>query len=191
MIRKYIYLKDLEIYDQLHKRTDNGFEVDEAKDGQSTERHIEGINYIKGVLNNGQKIRPILVLDNEDGTYKRLDGFKRCIAHIELGIGIIEAFIVSQEEYRRADDIPYHGGMMKAWHGGQFKESYGLFEGGERPDFNYDETIFLYNSPNPDGLKIELSEHVHVHWEKFGRYRLDLGRKDFEVLAKAISKIDG
>lgn len=191
MKRIIIPLDRIDIYDEMHQQTADGFVVDEEKDGQSTEKHKEGVDYIKSVLQNGQKIRPILVLDNEDGSYKRLDGFKRCIAHKELNMPYIEAFVCTQDEYRRADEFPYHNGILKAWHGGQFKEQHGLFEGGERENFNYDETIFLYKSPNHDGLRIEISECIHVHYGAYGRYRLALGRKEFEKLAEAISSING
>ena len=192
MIRKLIPLHSLEIYDSLHKRSGDGFEVDEEKDGQTTEAHREGVEYIKSILKEGQKIRPILVLDNEDGTYKRLDGFKRCIAHKELNIPYIEAFVCNQHEYRNAVFTPYHNGEMRAWHGGQEKEIYpSIFEGGERENFNYDDVIFLYKSPNHDGLRIEISDSIHVHYGAYGKNRLALGRKEFTELAKAISKIDG
>lgn len=189
MKRLFIPIKDLEVFDEMHRKSDDGFTVDVEKDGQTTEQHREGIEFIKDVLRKGQKIRPILVRDNEDGTYTRLDGFKKTWAHFELGLPFIEAFVCSKEEYRQAAFIPYGKSEIRAWHGGLPKEDFTLFEGGERPDFDYDETIFLYKSPDPHGLKIEVSECIHVHWREYGRYRLSLGRRDFEELAEAISSI--
>src|ERR1044071_2984115 len=99
MIRKFISLSTLFIYDEIHKETPDGFEVDEAKDGKTTQEHRDGIDYIKEVLTKGAKILPVLVVDNEDGTFTRLDGFKRCIAHKELGYKFIEAFVCNKQEY--------------------------------------------------------------------------------------------
>lgn len=190
MIRKWVALKDIEIFDNMHKPDGNGgFIVDAEKDGKTTEQHREGINFMKEVIKKGQKIMPILVRDNEDGTYTRLDGFKKCWAHFELGLKFIEAFVCSQEEYRQAIEIPYGKSKMRAWHGGLPKEDFGLFEGDERPDFDYDKVIFLYKSPNHYGLRIEVCENIQIHWGDYGRYRLSMGRRDFEELAKAVSSI--
>lgn len=194
MIRKFIPLKHIYIYDELHKETPDGFEVDEAKDGQTTAEHREGVEYIKDALSAGAKILPILVVDNEDGTYTRLDGFKRCIAYKELGYQYVEAFICSKEEMRQAVFIPFGDYEMRAWHGGQDGDNgkFPLFEGREQKDFDYDKVKFLYkNDSQPHGIRIEISDTIHVHFGEFGRYRWDLGRKDFLALAEAISKIDG
>lgn len=192
MKRLWVPLDRLEVFDdKFHLlQADGTWIVNEENDGQSKEKHVEGINYIKGVLSNGQKVMPILVADNEDGTYKRLDGFKRCIAHIELGYKFIEAFVCSPEEFRRNEEVEFGNHKMRAWYGGQEKEHYGLFEGGERESAEYEKTKFLYNSPHGDGLKIELSECIHVHWGVCGKYRLALGRRDFIELAKAVSSIE-
>lgn len=184
MIRKFIPLDKTEIYDEMHQLQEDGsFIVDEAKDGQSTEKHLEGIKYIKSVLAEGKKIMPILVLDNEDGTYIRLDGFKRCIAYKELGYNVVEAFVCSQEEYRRALFAPFRNSQMRAWKGGQFKEDYGLHDG-----YVEDEKILFWRG-KIDGLRIEAAENIQVHWGEYGRYRFSLGRRDFDLLAKAIMKL--
>lgn len=191
MKRLWIPLSNLEIFDSMHTPDGNGgFIVDREKDGQTTEQHREGVDYIKQVLLNGQKIMPILVKDNGDGTYKRLDGFKRCWAYLELGYKFIEAFVCAEDEYQRAAEYDFGHAKIRAWHGGLPKEDYGLFEGGEKESFNYDETIFLYKSPKHDGLRIEVSECVHVHFGAYGKYRFTLGRRDFEMLAEAISLIE-
>lgn len=193
MKRRFIPIDKLEIFDDMHiLQEDGSFVVDEERDGQSTQSHIDGINYVKQVIENGQKIMPILVRDNHDGTYQRLDGFKRAMAQKELGYKFIEAFICATPEYEGAEEIPFLNSKMRCYHGGQPKENYALFEGGEKPEFNYGETLFLYkNDEKPHGLRIEVSDCIHVHWGEFGRYRLALGERDFLQLAEAISKING
>lgn len=192
MYRKFIPVAALYIYDEMHQlQPDGSFKVDEAKDGQTTEQHRAGIEYIKQVLRNGQKIMPILALENDDGTYTRLDGFKRAIAQVEEGYKFIEAFVCSPKEYEGAVEVPFGNHKMRAWKGGQEKEHHSLFEGGEKPDFDYENLHFLYKSPNHFGLRVEISECIHVHWGDYGKYRLALGRRDFEALADAVSKIDG
>lgn len=161
--------------------------MDQARDGNSTEDHLEGIKYIKSVLEKGAKILPVLVRDNEDGTYLRLDGFKRCLAQKELGYKNIEAFVCSEKEYRDAVIYPYGKYEIRCYHGGQDGDNgkLPLFEGGEMEDFDYNKVKFLYKSPDSHGLRIELTECIHVHWGEYGRYRLALGEEDFIHLAKA------
>lgn len=190
MRRIFVPLALIEIGDKMHTvHADGSFTVDEKQDGQTTEQHIAGVEYIKDVLRRGQKIMPVLLLEKDDGTYQQLDGFKRLIAQRDLQYKYIEAFACSPKEYEGAVFVDYAGGKMRAWHGGQEKEQYGLFEGGERENFKYDETKFLFKSADGAGLRIEVSECIHVHWGAAGKYRLALGRKDFEALAEAISKI--
>jgi hypothetical protein len=189
MKRIWIPLAHLDMWDWMHKPDGDGFVVDAAQDGQTTEEHRAGIDYIKSVLREGQKIRPILAADNEDGTFKRLDGFKRAWAHQELGEKYIEAFVCTADEYRRQAVIPYGDSEIRCYHGGLPKEQFGLFEGGERENFHYDDVQFLYKSENPAGLRIELAECIHVHWGEYGRYRLALGRRDFDALTEALAQL--
>lgn len=194
MKRKWIQLDKVAIYDEMHVlQPDGTFVVDETKDGQTTEQHREGIDYIKSVIQNGQKVLPPLVVEHSWGEYTRLDGFKRCLAFKELGFEQIEAFVCDEEEYRQALYVPFRDGKMRCWKGGQYDDEnnrkFPLFEGGETDEFNYDDVKFLYKSPNGDGLRIELCECIHVHFGLCGQYRFALGRKDFEQLAEAISKI--
>lgn len=191
MIRRWIPLDKLEIYDDMHFKTEDGWDVDVEKDGNTKEEHRKGIEYIKGLMEEGAKIRPILVVEDGDGLYTRLDGFKRCIAHKERGEKFIEAFVCTPLEYSTGQKFKYLDGEMWAGKGGQMKEVYtSAVEGYDQEGaFDYAEQKFLYNSPNPHGLKIEVSESIHVHWEKYGRYRLGLGRRDFIQLAEGISKI--
>lgn len=191
MKRQFIPIEKIQIYDEMHKlQPDGSFVVDEAKDGKSTEEHLESIEYIKSVLKEGKKIMPVLVLDSGAGIFIRLDGFKRCIAQKELGYKNIEAFICDLGEFEYRKRIPFLNGEMHCYKGGQPKEVFPLFEGKQNGnEFNYDEIKFLYKSERPDGLRIEIDENVHVHFGEFGKVRLTLGRKDFIKLAEAISKI--
>lgn len=177
--------------DLIHQvHPDGTFTVDVERDGQTTEQHQEGIDYIKSVLEGGAKILPILVLDNEDGTYARLDGFKRLMAQRQLGYKNIEAFIVTQQEYRDAAFFPVGKYQMRAWHGGQDGDDgkLPLLEGNDRKDWKYEDTKFLFKG---NDLRIELEECIHVHWGEAGKYRLALGEKDFKELAEAVRSIDG
>lgn len=183
MKRRWIPLDKLEIYDEMHQlQPDGSFWVDEAKDGQSTQVHREGIEYVKNLLDKGLKIRPVLVLDKGGGEYLRLDGFKRCLAYLEKGKTHIEAFVCDHEEYTRIGFVRYHEGEMYAGKGGQPKEIYPILEGGENEN---DNIHFLYNSPL---FRVEWRETIHVHWGEHGKYRIDLGRRDFLALTDIFEK---
>lgn len=192
MKRIFIPLNKLTIWDEMHKDNGDGtYTVDEARDGQSTEKHVAGVAYIKEILQNGQKIRPILARDNGDGTFQRLDGFKRARAHLELGYKFIEAYVCDFTEYLNQARYKLGNAEIVCYHGGLPKEDYGLFEGGEDPSFDYEKLKFLYKSPNHYGLRIEISDCIHIHWGDYGKYRLALGERDFLLLANAVSKIHG
>jgi hypothetical protein len=64
-------------YDEGHKPMD----IDAS--------HREGIDFVKDLIVEGKKIRPILV--NTEG--QRLDGFKRYMAHLELGLKKIDCYV--------------------------------------------------------------------------------------------------
>jgi len=81
-----VLLKDIDIYDPGH--FDNKEEWLEY-DKQHPERiddyqqHVDGIKLIKKGIHEGRTMRPISIIE-ENGRYKRLDGFKRCIAWKEV-----------------------------------------------------------------------------------------------------------
>jgi hypothetical protein len=108
--------------------------------------------------------------------YIRLDGFKRCLAHLELGRENIEAFICTEKQYLNAE----FDGEMRCWHGGQDGEN------GKMPLLEDKGTVILFQERS-DGLRIERAECYHVHFGYLGRYRLTLGEEDFIELAKAIT----
>jgi hypothetical protein len=158
MLRRWIYLKNIEPFDEMHiLQPDGSFIVDEKKDGKTTQEHRKGIDSIMEIIKNGQKVMPILVMDNENGTYERLDGFKRYMAHNELGKEIIECFICDRVECATQQRIPFLNGEMWCGKGGQPKEVYSLFEGGENP--KPEDIKFLYNSQE---TRIEARENPAV-----------------------------
>ena len=185
MKRRFIELEKVSIYSDFHIKDGDSFVVNKERDGNDTAYHKQGIEIIKGIVSEGRKIIPILVYENDDNDYILLDGFKRCRAYMELGYQYVEAFVCSYVEYQGKVEIPYHGKKMRAWHGGQDYEIFGLYEGmaGEEKD------EILYWGGDVEGLRIELAENIQIHWSSYGRYRLSLGRRDFVKLAKAISKI--
>lgn len=193
MKRRFINLKKLKIYDEMHQQDGDSFIVDEEKDGQTTLQHKEGIEYIKTIIKNGQKVLPPLVVEIMEGDYIRLDGFKRVMAFKELGFETIEAFVCSRWEYDHADYVPFRDGKMRCWKGGQFddenKVRFPLLEENEKENFKYEDLKFLYKSNDGSGLRIELCEAVHIHWGEVGKNRFILGRNDFIKLAEAIKKI--
>lgn len=177
MKRQWIPLSQLDIYDEFHYKVGDSFEVNQKLDGNDTAYHKQGIEKIKAVLADGKKVRPILVL--RDGSrFKILDGFKRSRAHIESGYSLIEAFVCDQLDPRGIcmDE-------MRCFKGGQPFEAFGLHEG------KAEQEEILYWSGNPEKLRIEMSENVHVHWGSYGRYRLSLSIDEFKDLAEAISKM--
>ena len=99
MRREFILIDKIKIaHDPSQKRNDEQI-VDEY--------HREGINLVKKLIQKGLPILPILVkeIDDRDDilrmyrnnkekyVYVRMDGFKRLMAHVELGYKEIEAFI--------------------------------------------------------------------------------------------------
>lgn len=191
MKRRWIPIEEVEIYDDFHYKVGDSFEVNVELDGNTTEHHKKGIEYIKSVLSDGSKTLPILVVEHLTG-YILLDGFKRSMAHRELGYKHIEAFICDPWEYGERKEIPWHGKTIRCYKGGLNYEVFGLFEADEKENFEYDKLNFLYKDDSkPHGLRIEISENIHVHWGEYGKHRLSLGREDFLALARAVMAIDG
>lgn len=175
MQRQWIKLSEVNIYDKFHYQSGDSFEVNKELDGNDTEYHKKGIEIIKGVLAEGKKIRPILVLTTREG-YSLLDGFKRAQAQLELGYNLVEAFVCDQ-----IDERGICLGETRCFKGGQSELS--LHEAGA-----IDEQI-LYWSGDVERLRIEYSENIHVHWGAYGKNRLSLSIDEFKELAEAIAQI--
>lgn len=188
MKRQWIPIDKLHIFDEFHYEVEGGFEVNVELDGNTTDYHVEGIKRVMNALEAGCKILPILVVKKGEEFYL-LDGFKRSYAQRELGYKHLEAFVCNEVEVHEFKCIPFQNHHLRCYKGGQPYEHFTLFEGAENDEQGYDTTEFLYKSPHDDGLRIEVSECVHVHWGAYGRYRLSLGRRDFVALAKAVSSI--
>ena len=100
VVRTWIPIKDIQPYDAGHRCL------------SMDDEHREGIQYAKGLIEEGETIRPILL----DTNGRRLDGFKRYMAALELGHDEIECIIdpfgimggqhnqsmVEDEEYQEA-----------------------------------------------------------------------------------------
>lgn len=177
MQRQWIKLSEVNIYDQFHYQSGDSFEVNKELDGNDTEYHKKGIEVIKGILAEGKKVRPILVLKTREG-YSLLDGFKRSRAHLESGYELIEAFVCDQ-----IDERGICMDEMRCFKGGQPFETFGIHEGKTQ------EEEILYWSGDVEKLRIEFAENIHVHWGSFGKNRLSLSIKEFKELAEAILKI--
>jgi hypothetical protein len=190
MKRRWVFIEDIDPWDYMHFQSDNeyGFDVSEKDDGKSLRQHIEEIDYIAGVLTKGQKIMPILITELPGGKYKKLDGFKRLMAHKKAGNGLIECFICTPEELEGCASYEYMGMPMECRLGGQNKGDFRfpLFEGGELPNEpTIQEIKTLYFGTS---IRIELCENFHIHWGELGKYRLELGRRDFLELADAFEE---
>lgn len=185
--REYVWIDKINYWGGCHKLIDGKLWVDEARDGKSTQDHLEGIEYLKNLINDGVKLFPVLLKDNLDGTYEKLDGFKRILAHKKAGCVIIEAFVCSPDDM--GQETEYNGLKMRLWGGGQnFKIFTNPVEYGESIEQkNNDGKIdILYSSSN---IQIEYRENIHLHFGNKGKYRLCLGQSDFQELCRGV--IDG
>ncbi len=177
MKRQFIPLNDLKIYDEFHYQSGDSFEVNQQLDGNTTEYHKEGIEMVKDILRDGKKVLPILV-QKHDGWYSLLDGFKRSRAHIELGYQFIEAFVCDELDPRGLDPELKE---IRACKGGQSEMSW--------YEKNAQDEKILYWSGDPEKLRIDYGETVHIHWGLYGKYRLTISEEEFRELAKAVSHI--
>ena len=100
MRREFISIDMIKIAHDPSQRSNDEQIIDEY--------HREGIDLVKKLIQKGLPVLPILVKEIEDRdyilsmyrkntkekyVYVRMDGFKRLMAHIELGLKTIEAFI--------------------------------------------------------------------------------------------------
>ena len=100
MRREFIPIEMIKIAHDPSQRSNDEQIIDEY--------HREGIDLVKKLIQKGLPVLPILVKEIEDRdyilsmfrnntkekyVYVRMDGFKRLIAHVELGLETIEAFI--------------------------------------------------------------------------------------------------
>jgi len=189
MKRRWVPIDDIEPWDYMHFPADNqyGFNVSQKDDGCSLEEHVKQIESIKRILSNGQKIMPILVGETLHG-YKKLDGFKRLMAQKELKKELVECFICSIQDQIEHKEYKFHGMTMECRLGGQNKGDFRfpLLEGKELPNEpSIQEIKTLYFGVH---IRIELCENFHIHWGKLGKYRLELGRRDFLELADAFEE---
>lgn len=95
-------------YNNSHKRTADGSFENESP--AATQEHKDGIAWMVQEMKAGKKIRPIAVRpawhgrfprpqDKKSGNiWQRLDGFKRYMAHRELGREFIDCFIIDGDQ---------------------------------------------------------------------------------------------
>lgn len=184
MRREWVMLDDVDLYDDLHQLRDGVLWVD-PKDGKTAAEHEAGIEWMVGLLHDGVKLMPPLLLRLESGRFKKLDGFKRIHAHLRAGHRLLEAFVAEPEDLGKA--FPYDGLTLHARMGGQTYRKWRKVTEYEEPVDQHTgdgHVEFLYDSGA--GFRIELREAIHVHWGPRGRNRLLLGRQDFDALTDAI-----
>jgi hypothetical protein len=188
--RKFVPLKKISLHKKQEIRSspefdfnkschilepDGTFTVNIKKDGKDLKSHLEGIKQIKQELLKGNKIMPPLVFEKPDGTYEKLDGFKRLKAYTELNYENVEV-ITCTIPGEKLD-------CMECRQGGQHYTKYpNLLEGNEgvRPR----DTVL--SRAKAGNLRLELRENIHMHWGDKGRWRIVMGRRDFLEFSKAI-----
>lgn len=113
MVRQWVNIADIDIYDDIHQLVHGKLMVDFRRDGKTTEQHLKEIQQIKPIIQSGKRIMPVL-LTKQGNRYKKLDGFKRCMAYKELGREQIEAFVCVPGE-----TMEYQGQTIVCKRGGQ------------------------------------------------------------------------
>jgi len=83
-------LDSIDSWDEVHQPADNpyGFNADPQ------DLHTARVDEVKLAINDGKRIRPILVAPIGEGRYKRKDGFCRYMAYKLLGKETVECIIV-------------------------------------------------------------------------------------------------
>jgi len=188
MKREFLYTEEILGYDNTHTPTKDGLFCITKPDPLGQDEHRAGCDHFKKLIKDGVKLMPILVQRKIDGTLKKLDGFKRWHAHKELEIPIMECFVCEPED--EGTTFNYDGSELICCVGGQTYQRFpNPVEYGEAIDQTNGsgEIIMLYRT---EGFRIEYREAIHLHWGFEGRCRLILGRRDFDLLAKAFINSD-
>ena len=98
----FLPIESIEIYDPGHFETElewRQYDMRHPDRDDNYDYHYIGIERVKKGLREGKTMRPIAVVKQEDNAkpYRRIDGFKRVIAVMELGEREVPAYIFSDE----------------------------------------------------------------------------------------------
>ena len=92
----FIRLEDINPYDEGHGKIPD-------------EEHRKGINFAKDLIDRQKKsLLPIVVVpvNNKSYKYQRIDGYKRYMAHLELGLEKIECIVKEKAPLGVQDGMP-------------------------------------------------------------------------------------
>lgn len=98
MINEFVNINDINPYDGTHFENPSDWEPEDYK------KHREGIDFFKGEIVKGRATYPIAIRETKiiyGGVikrYERLDGFKRYMAHKELGDIMIYCFVYDDSD---------------------------------------------------------------------------------------------
>jgi hypothetical protein len=116
MKRELVDLKKISYWGGCHTlNPDGSFSVREK--GKGLKDHLDGIKFFKQLIIDGINIIPPLVERKPDGSFNKLDGFKRIKAYNELGIEKIEVFVCEPKD--RGKSFTFNGKNMICKPGGQ------------------------------------------------------------------------
>lgn len=192
--REFVQIDKIDLYTKAEIEGKRGYHFPDEHgelirvgplDGKSLEDHLEGIEYFRRLAARGTKILPPLVQRIKNGRFKELDGFKRIMGQKKAGTLLIECFVCDPED--RGKKFRYDGKVITCKRGGQhYKHFTSPVEYGEDCETQKrgGKIIYLYKN-DTEQFRLEYRENIHLHWGKAGRYRLALGRRDFDILADA------